>query len=158
MKLYIDLQTPTIELAVVARDSTKKKSKILVGFKRYEAMESTKLLSKMQELLKDVSEELSDPNIEEVDTTDLDNFIKEKIVYIKQANLVTIQEDGTKGTLIIADTRKAKPLADFWETSEECITALLFYYLASSPWRSALNLALQKALVNNDFEEEALKN
>ena len=158
MKLYVELQQPVIELTITARDSTKQKSKIIVGFKRFEAKESTKLLNKMQELLKEIAAELSDPNIDKIDTEELDNFIKEKILYIRQASLVTIQEDGSKSTLTIQDTRKAKPLEDFWETSEDCLIALLDMYLASSPWRSSFNIALQKALVNNDFEEDELKN
>jgi len=153
-KLYVKLQTPTVELAINAKDSSGAKDNIIVGFKRYEANESTTQLTSLGKLFLEQSEK----EVTEIDTTDLDIFIKSQIVYIRQAHLLLIDEDDKKTALDVMDTRKAKPVADRWETPEECLDALLDLYLASAPWRSALNIGLRKALTNAEFDEDALKN
>ena len=152
-KLYVKLQLPTIELTVKAKDSSGATDKLIVGFKRYEAEKSSELLLELQNLF---SEQVD--HIDDIDTTDIDNFMKDKVSYIRQVDLILVDEDDKQSSLSIIDTRKAKPLADRWETPEECLAALLDMYLASSPWRSAFNTAVQKALVNTDQDEGKLKN
>lgn len=153
-KLYVRLQQPTIELTIKAKDSAGNKDSIIVGFKRYEVDKATKELGKLQELF---TEQLDVPG-DEIDTTDIDNFIISNIEYIRQANLVLINEDGRESNLSIIDTRKAKPVAERWENEVECLAALLELYLSSAPWRSALTDAVQKALVNKEYDEGLVKN
>ena len=151
IKLCIKLQTPTIELKVSAKDAAGTKDSILVGFKRYELGESQEKLTSMQVLLEEVQDVAS------LNSTLLDSFLKEEIVYIKQAKL-DLEENGVTKELSISDTRTVKPIADLWGNGDECLGALLEMYLSSSPYRLALILAAQKALLNNDYSEAELKN
>ena len=153
-RLYVKLQTPTIEIKVKAKDSSGMMDKLTVGFKRYEATESAHQLKLLQGLFEDQVGKDND----DIDTAELDSFIKGQIVYILQANLILVGDDGKESSLSVLDTRKAKPVADRWESSEDCLDVLLDLYLASSPWRSAFNDALQKALVNMEYVEGAIKN
>lgn len=150
-KLYIKLQTPTIELTVKAKDVSGAKESIIVGFNRYEVKESQDKLTKLQELLAEAND---NPTL-----TTLDNFIKNEVVYIKQAKLeLADSETGRSSDLVIADTRIAKPNDSLWVTPDECLAVLLDLYLSSSPWRLSLILALQKALFNNDYSDAEIKN
>jgi hypothetical protein len=154
-QLYVKLSTPIIELSVKSKDASGTKDSMLVGFKRYKVEDSQKQLKQLQHLLEAQVESIQDTD--EIETTELDLYIASQIVYIKQANLVYI-EDGKETTLQIPDTRKAKPIADLWEGSDECLSVLVDLYLSSSPTRSALTSSLQHALVNSDFDNGELKN
>jgi len=154
-QLFVKLQLPTIELTVKSKDASGTKDYMLVGFKRYNVEDSQKQLKQLQHLLEAQVESIEEND--RIETTELDLYIASQIVYIKQANLVYI-EDGKETNLQIPDTRKAKPIADLWETSEDCLSVLVDLYLASSPTRSALTSSLQHALVNSDFDNGELKN
>lgn len=149
-KLYVKLQSPTIELKVTAKDVSGAISSMLVGFKRYEAKEGDVKINELQEVLIDYAKE---------DTTsdDLDSFIKDEIVYLKKVELDL--EDGDKvTTLHIPDTRRAKPNETFWGSSEECLSVLVDLFLASQPWKVSLMSSQQKALMNNDYGDALAKN
>lgn len=151
-KLYIKLQTPTIELLVKAKDVSGAKESMLVGFKRYETITAQEKLTTLQDLL-------ADAQANNLNSSSLDKFIKEEIVYIKQAKL-ELYDEVSKATkdLLIQDTRTAKPNDGLWETSEQCLDVLLDLYLSSAPWRLSLILMGQKALLNNDYSEAEVKN
>jgi hypothetical protein len=151
LQLFIKLQTPTIELPVRAKDAAGTKDSMLVGFKRYELTQSQEKLNTLQELLKEAESANS------LNSTLLDSFIKDEIVYIKQAKL-DLADNGVSKELIVSDTRTVKPIADLWGTGEECLSVLLEMYLSSAPYRLALILATQKALLNNDYSEAEVKN
>jgi hypothetical protein len=149
IKLFVKLQTPTIELKVSAKDASGATDALLVGFKRYELTESQEKLNKLLELMK--------AKEDSTDISDVDTFIKDEIVYIKQSKL-SIEEDGKEKELTIPDTRTAKPVAGLWETGLEALDVLTSLYLASNPYRLALIIALQKALFNSDLSEGEAKN
>lgn len=154
-QLFVKLQTPTIELTVKAKDSSGAKDSAVFGFVRTNLEESDKELKVFAELL---DEQLENAKEGVINTKDVNEFIKSKILYLKQAKLEVYDEDTDKTVeLQIPDTRKAKKNEDFWEDAGECLIALLDLYLSASPWRSSIINALQKALVNVDYEED-LKN
>jgi len=153
-QLYVKLQTPCIEIKVKAKDSSGAVDALLVGFKRYESKKATKELTILQGLFEDQMGKQD----EDIDTTELDIYIKSQVIYIKQANLILLDEEGKQSTLVVPDTRKAKQVADRWESSEDCLDVLLSLYLASAPWRLAFNGSLQKALANANYQDELLKN
>jgi len=161
-QLFVKLQSPVIELPIVSKDSSGAKDSFLVGFKRFEVEESEKELHKFQSLLKEqmeaAKEEDSSGRYVQAYSTESDEFIKDKIVYIRQATLGVYDSETDKTTnLTVADTRKAKP-NDFWENEEGCLDALLNLYLASSPTRSAIIAGMTKALLNTNYDEERIKN
>ena len=151
IQIAIKLQTPTIELPVKAKDASGAKDTILVGFKRYPIDEAQVKLDLVQDLLD------SADKAKNLESTELDTFLTNEIVYIKQIKL-DIDENGKPRELSIPDTRQAKPIADLWENGDECLSVLLKMYLSSAPYRLALILAGQKALYNNDYSQEELKN
>jgi hypothetical protein len=150
-RIYIKLQTPSIELAVEAVDAAGTKDSIKVGFKRYDLTDAQAKLDKLQELLSDAQEAGS------LSSQTLDTFIKDEIIYIKQAKL-ELEEDGKSKDLLIADTRTTKPVADLWDDSESALDLLTSMYLSSAPYRLALILASQKALLNSDYSGAEVKN
>jgi len=155
-QLYVRLQTPVIELTVKAKDSSGANDKIVVGFKRYNLEEAEKQLKEFQEV---IEQQLEDMQEGTAISEEVNSFIKDKVVYIKQAKLEIYDTEADKTVeLVIPDTRKAKPNEDFWESPDECLDALLDLYLSAAPWRSSLITALQKALLNMDYEAEQLKN
>lgn len=176
-QLYVKLQTPSIELPVKAKDPSGLKDSIIVGFKREDQKKSSTTLDTFSKLSDTYLRMLlgqplegeateANKNTEEYSQEEQDaavdaisSIISSNILYIKQANLV-LEDDvtGVETTLIIPDTRKAKPNEDLWETPSECLAALLDMYLSSAPWRSSLLTAFQKSLLNIDYEDEKLKN
>ena len=154
-QLYVKLQTPVIELTVKAEDSSKTKDSMIVGFKRYPLEEADKELKKFQQLLEEQLDSMQEGTS---DLEEVNNFIKSQIEYIKQAHVVIHDEAGKESELTVADTRKAKPNDGLWDDADSCLDALLDLYLSSTPYRSSLITALQKALLNMDYEEEQLKN
>lgn len=153
-KLFIKLQTPTIELKVTAKDVAGDKDSFLVGFKRYDIKESDKKLKLFQEALEDQLE----ASTNESESTKIEDFIKDNVVYLKNISVDIIDEDEKPTKLSIPDTRKAKPVVDLWDTEEECLEALLDNFLASAPYKSTLISSMQKALFNTSYEDESVKN
>lgn len=150
VKLFVKLQTPTIELKVEAKDVSGSKEYINIGFKRYEIKEAEAKI----EQLKTVSEDFKN-----LDTNEVIKFIKNEVVYIKQAKVELFDDElNLPKDLVISDTRTVKPNEGLWGTPDECLAVLLDLYLASAPWRLSLIIALQQALINVDYKEAELKN
>ena len=176
-KLYVKLQTPSIELDVTATDSSGEKDKIKVGFKRPEPKAANILLDKYSKLSETyvkylfgqpLDEKATEENrytvdhspedIEEVSQA-MSDMVADSIVYIKGAKVLEVDnESGASDYVTIPDTRKAKPNEDFWEDAEGCLDALLGMFLAATPWKSSLSSAYQKTLINIDTSEAKRKN
>lgn len=152
MQLFIKLQTPTIELKVTAKDASGAKDNFLVGFKRYELKETDAKLKALQEIMEEATK--GDSLVQ----TELDKFIKNEIVYLKQIRLDLVDEKGNPKEYNIQDTRSVKPYETLWESPDECLAVLLEMYLASAPYRVSLIASLYKALLNNDYSEAEAKN
>lgn len=147
MKLFIPLQTPTIELPVVATDAAGEKHEILVGFKRYTYEQSKNLQEELKETLEQ-NEDVAE-----------DNSLIDSIIYIKNARIDAYeeQEDGTyvfKETIKIPDTRKVKP-SNFWGSEQECLSALVEHYLNSLPWRLGFRQSFFQSITNIPLANEA---
>jgi len=153
LQLYVKLQTPTIELQVKAKDASGNKDSLIVGFKRYELKETEVKFKQLQDILEETQTNNS------LNSEELNTFVKDELVYIKAAK-VESYDDETKVSkdIVISDTRTAKKIETLWDTPEECLDVLLNYYLASAPYRVSLISAMQKALLNNDYESAELKN
>jgi hypothetical protein len=150
-KLCIALQTPSIELVVKAVDAADTAASILVGFKRFAAKEA-------QEQLKQYDIISSSDSSDEEKATALENFIKSHILYIKNASASVYDGETLVEEIKISDTRTPPEFKDFWNDSKECLSVLVDNYLSSPPWKSPLYKAHSKALLNIDYEKEALKN
>ena len=176
-KLYVKLQTPTIELSLTATDSSGTVDKLAVGFKRPERKVADALYEKFADLSDTYIKQLLGQPLDEKGTKEnqftvehtleskeevteqISSMIRDSIVYLKSAKVMTIDEEKeTESVLTIPDTRKAKPNEDFWEDADECLAALLDMYLDAAPWRSSLTSAYQKSLLNVDTSEAKRKN
>lgn len=176
-KLYVKLQTPTIELGVTAKDSSGLVDKLTVGFKRPERKVADALYEQFADLSDIyVKQLLGQPlgekgtkenqftveyTLEEKEgiTEQISAMILNSIVYLKEAKVLVVDDEkGSESYLTIPDTRKAKPNEDFWEDKAGCLAALLDMYLDASPWRSSLTSAYQKSLLNVDTSEAKRKN
>lgn len=153
LQLYVKLQTPTIELQVKAKDASGTKDSLVVGFKRYDLKETEGKFKALQSILEDIQEESN------LNSETLNKFIKDEIVYLKTAKLeLSDSETKTTKELLVADTRAAKRVETLWETPDDCLDVLLNLYLASAPYRVSLISSMQKALLNNDYENAEVKN
>lgn len=152
LKINLQLQTPTIELKVRAKDASGATETLKVGFKRYEVAETK---AKFEELTALTSALTSDDK----DSPELDKFISDEVVYILGANIVVSDSDtGTDRKMTIPDTRTIKPVEALWGSGDECRNILISAYLQSAPYRVSLLGALSKALLNNDYESDSAKN
>lgn len=162
MKIYLKLQTPTIELPIVTKDSTKAKDNCLVGFKRYEIKDSQKKMTAFQEVFKEYREaqekDADNPFVETRFSDKLNEIISGEIVYIKNMSLQVEDDAGKVSEFKISDTRTAKPLEGAWNSPEECLSFCIELFLNSAPYRSAVMNQLMKALSNMDFDEAETKN
>ena len=170
-KLYVKLQTPVTELVLNATDAAGVKDSLTVGFKRFTITEADAELKAFAEvndlyirmLMKqprvgDIKEdaegtEVYSPELIASTLAQLDTFIASSISYIKNASISGEDEEGKSTKLLITDTRSAKPLEDFWESSEECLSVLVGMYLDCTPWKSSLNAGYQKALINTEVDD-----
>lgn len=143
VKINLKLQTPTIELKIVAKDPSGASDTILVGFKRYHFDEAK---AKFEALGAAESETLTD------------SILKEEIVYIKQMKLSLEDEEGKAKDLVIVDTRNQKPVEFLWESPEECLSVLVDVLLNSAPYRNSLIDAMIKALLNMKVGDDVAKN
>lgn len=177
VKIYIKLQSPSVELKVQAQDCSGAKDSIVVGFKRYDITESKAKATELQRLqtqlylntLVDLNKQYKLANLEQTAIADspeiseeeaissINKFIKDEILYIKDVSL-TIEEDGKSKELKVADTRTAKPNEPLWVLPEECLSVLVDSFLESAPYRGSLIQAQQKALANVEFKDGEIKN
>jgi hypothetical protein len=143
-KLFVKLQTPSIELKVKATDASSATSEILVGFKRYD-------LSQLEAKFKEQTPDSTDTNADF-------NFISKEVIYIKNAVLEIYDEKGEYlEDLVVADTRTVEP-NEFFQTPAEALVVLLEHYMGSNPWKNSLFEAYRDALVNVSYKEAELKN
>jgi hypothetical protein len=178
VKIFVKLQSPSVELKVQAQDCSGAKDSIVVGFKRYDIVESKARAEKLQDLqtqlylntMVELSEQYKLVNIdnetkpsatprisEEEALNSISQFIKDEILYIRDVNL-TIEDTGIIKELKIADTRSAKPNEPLWGTPEECLSVLVDSFLESAPYRGSLIAAQQKALANLEIKDGEIKN
>lgn len=144
-QLFVKLQTPSVEIRVESKpDASGEISAITVGFKRYP-------IDKIESILEEFKSAGSDEN-KAID------FIKSQIIYIKNASLDVYEDDKFVETLVIDDTRDAKPFDSFWETGAEALAVLSSYYLNSTPWKGQITDSFMKALINTDYKEAEIKN
>lgn len=144
-KLFVKLQTPSIELKVKATDASGSVSEILVGFKRYDL---SQLEAKFKEQVPDAA----------TDTNADFNFISKEVIYIKNAVLEIYDDNGNYlEDLVVEDTRTVEP-NEFFQTPKEALDVLLTHYMGSNPWKNSLFEAYRDALVNVSYKEAELKN
>ncbi|MCK9622888.1 MAG: hypothetical protein M0R47_20425 [Methylobacter sp.] len=140
-QFYIKLQSPFIEMPVEAEDASGKVSSLLVGFKRYPTKEVEVKLNSFKDLTEDQYVE----------------YLKNEILYIKNAVLEVYDGGVYVEDLVIEDTRTAKP-NEFFQEADNVLVVLLEYYLSSAPWKNSLFSAFIKSLYNVSFKEAELKN
>lgn len=157
LKLFVKLQTPTIELKVSAKDASGNKDSLLVGFKRYELDAAQAKMETVSKILKtDEKDEQGNPVAP--DSKEVNDFLKGEIVYLKQLKLDLVDDAGNTKELAIADTRTVKPNEGLWESADECLAVLLDMYLSSAPYRLSLITSMYKALFNGDYSDAEAKN
>ena len=143
-KLFIKLQTPTIEMEVTAKDASGKEDKILVGFKRY-------TVEQLQAKFKEAENQQLD------ETSDF-KFMSEEVVYLKNVVLEIYDEnDKYLEDLVVADTRTVTQ-NEFFQDSKDALDVLLKHYINSNPWKNSLFEAYRKALLNMSYEDAEAKN
>lgn len=146
-KLFVKLQAPTIELEVKSTaDPANEKASIIIGFKRFDLKNLEAKLNSFNEALKASLE-------------NADEFVKNDIVYIKNAIVEIYDEDtfALEETIEIPDTRIATPTS-FWGDAKECLSVLVEHYLSSAPWKGPIYEAYGKAISNFEIKEEQAKN
>jgi hypothetical protein len=177
VKIYVKLQSPSVELKVQAQDCSGAKDNIVVGFKRYDIVKSKERADELQKLqtqlylntLVDLNKQYKLANIEQTTLTTspeiseeealskINSFIKDEILYIKDISL-TVEDNGTVRELKIADTRTAKSNEPLWVSPEDCLSVLVDSFLESAPYRGSLIQAQQKALANTELKDGEIKN
>lgn len=179
-QIFIKLQTPTVELKIQAKDAAGTKDSFIAGFKRYNKIEGSDKANQFDKLQKELFlnlklelkeqsqffdlkaelQNLPEPELtkEEADK-EITDFIKNEILYLKDIKVnYTDDVSKTDKELTIADTRTVKVSEGLWTMPEECLELLIDSYLASVPYRQALIEAQQRALLNIDTREAAIKN
>jgi hypothetical protein len=144
-KFYIQTQTPTIEIQVSSdKDAEGKTQSVVIGLTRYSDEEAKVKIEAIASLTEDQTKDL----------------LSKEILYIKQATIITYDEETPNKleTIKIADTRTAKPVDPFWESSDECLAVLLDSYLNSNPWKGPFIQSYLQALYNLDLKAAASKN
>lgn len=150
--LKIVVQQPSIELPVSSADASNASVTILVGFKRYETAEARKRTEVYEEIV-------NAEGFDMLDSAELEDFLKEEILYIRKVNLpVTDTDTGEESFIKVPDTRKAKKVETLWDTSEECLVVLLDAYFQWTSWKVSFIQEVQAALLDSDILGDARKN
>ena len=148
-KLVIRLKKPVVELVVEDKAVDGVRQKITVGFKRYEKDERDLKITEFDSIQKE-------ENFDVFTSNAFENFLKDQIVYIKQASFeLEDSETGKTIKMTVPDTRTVKPYETLWETPDECLSTLVDAYLQWASWRVSLSIAAQKALIDIGISEEA---
>jgi hypothetical protein len=150
-KLYVKLQTPTLELTIQAKDGGGTAGTVIAGFKRYPSEQGEVKLKEFQELL---------GRSDDVGKAAITAFLSSEIVYLKKAPItVEDTETGLIKDIVVKDTRDAvKPNETLWDSPKECLDVLLEMFLDSNPWRVSLIEGVLKSLTNMDFNNDSAKN
>lgn len=138
-KLYVKLQTPSIELPLMVRDASGVESTLKVGFKRYD--------------IKDIEAKTEEWN----SLANMDEVITNEILYFLNAE-VEVDEDGIISSYIVKDTRTEKKNEGLWDDSKGCLELLIKKYMNSLPWKEGLFDLFHKTLINKDTREAELGN
>lgn len=141
MEFYVQLQTPTIEVLIEAEDSVKKKDSLTAGFKRYESKKADEILKQLQ-------------NSSEENLDNENKIIKDNIIYLKNVTIDIYDNGDFKEKLVIKDTRNP-PVSPFWENADQCLSALVDHFLASTPWKVSFSIGFMKSLANINLDKEA---
>ena len=183
-KLYIKTEKPFVEITVPAKNNPKEF--ITLGIKAYKESELNKIrkalrsltnVSKITKLTKDLTELQQDTDLSEEELNErmevlyaeldileniqrekLDSFYKSHILFLKKVSIAYEDESGVTHTLNINDTREAEKVDGLWETSDECLAALLDVYFDSPSYRSSLPNKISGCVFDINFEDEKLKN
>jgi hypothetical protein len=150
MNFFIELQTPTVEIPVMAKDAGGIPAKIIVGFKRYEAAEGFEKAKEFSKLVDGISPEDGKEGIQKVS-----DAIAEEIIYLRDVKLKLPQENGKFKERRVLDTRTEKDEPELWGAADNCLPKLLSKYLSSTPWRSSFITALYSAFTNTQLGQEA---
>lgn len=150
-QLKLITQQPSIELPVSSKDGSNTKINIIVGFKRHKTLQAAER-QKVYESI--VSAENFDIN----DSQELDQFLKEEILYFKKVKLTAEDDQGKIININILDSRSAKAIETLWDNSDDCLNVLLDSYLEWTSWRVSFIEAVQVALVDTDFISGKIKN
>ena len=145
MEFFVELQTPTVEHEVKAKDASGHSSSIIVAFKRYERKEA-------QEKMEETSAFLTDNN-----TEGYKNFIAEQIVYYKKVTLMMKKPNGELYAVKVADSREITEKHDLYDPDVPLTERLTEKFLNSTPWWLAIATACQYVLANMDVEGESAK-
>ena len=150
-KLFIKLQTPTLELTINAKDGGGTSASILAGFKRYPSEVGEAKLKEFQELLN---------RGDDVGKNSINTFLSNEIVYLKKVPIIVEDsETGVSKEILVKDTRDAvKPNETLWDNPADCLVVLLEHFMESNPWRVSLIEGVLKSLTNMDFNSDKSKN
>lgn len=135
-KLYVKLQTPSIELPLTVKDAGGKEATLRIGFKRYDIKDMEGKIAEWQKL----------DNMEDV--------LENEILYLLNAE-VEIDEDDIISTYVIKDTRTEKKNEGLWDDEKGCLALLLKKYMNSLPWKNGMFEVFNKTLSNMDSTREA---
>jgi len=89
----------------------------------------------------------------------IDSFIKELVLYVKNAVLEVIDDETFEqsDSITIADTRSVES-NEFWQNSSECLQIIVESYMNSGSWKTDIMTKAFQALTNIKHEENAIKN
>lgn len=120
-KLYVKLQTPTVEMPITTMDAAGTETTMFVGFKRYDLTEIVERIAQW-ELLESI-----------------EDLVKAEIIYIREVAVEIHDDTSDKITpYIIKDTRTEKKIDGLWDTSEECYTIVIDKLFNSPPCKTAI--------------------
>lgn len=135
-KLYVKLQTPSVELPLTVRDAGGKEATLHVGFRRYDIKDMEAKVAEWQKY------------------DDMDKVLEKEIIYFLNAE-VEIEEDNEISSYIVKDTRVEPKNDGLWNNEKECLALLLSKYMNSLPWKNGMFELFNKTLTNMDSTREA---
>lgn len=178
-RLYIQQTKPFIELEVKPEGSSQEA--VTFGFKLFGLKEREELSKELTEFIENNSDgvaalsatqqesfaTLADVEKENIITKALafmgeqEEFnlakARDAILYIKGATITVYDAENVLTSTKVEDTRKAEPLADFWETPEEALQVILDSFLDDKGWKEAI-LAKHQESLSTDYSVERSKN
>lgn len=120
-KLYVKLQTPTIEMPITAIDAAGVETTMFVGFKRYDLTEIVERIAQWELL------------------DSIEDLVRAEIIYVKDIS-VEIEDDetGKITPYLIKDTRNEKKIEGLWDTPEDCYQLVITKLFNSPPYKLAI--------------------
>jgi hypothetical protein len=150
--IQIELQSPSVEILVKAKDASGKKAQITVGFARYTADTGQEKAIETLALMEQYTNQAWESDKEKADTlkeyfATVWEVLRGEVLYICNATIV----DST-GRQKKVDTRTTEL---GWSSPAETCEKLLELYWASRPWRDALIEAMFNAFRNVPAQQSA---